>query len=146
MALSKVREYINTTIESIDSTLEEWKSPFDGENIPETKSDKSYYIKYDLESSTNDQQTVTDIVGAEIGFYFKTFKKEIDTYDEGMDLVNEIRLKLLSKSNIQSFISTDNNPISEVTCDSQEGDFIDSNKKQIKITLTLGFRIIQVIC
>lgn len=146
MALSKVRDYISSTITSLDPSFKVLPSPISGDNLPETHAEKSYYIKLDLVASELGQQITQDAVEAEIGFYFKAFKSEIPVYDNSLDLCNTIRLKLLSITNRESFAATDGNPIALVTSDSLTGDVIDSNERQIKITLSANFLINQVIC
>lgn len=146
MAISKIRDYIVSSIASVDSKLKKWDSPFDADDIPETCANNAYSIKYDLSTSENGQQTVEDIVEAEISFLFKGFRDEADVYDNSMDLVNTIRLKLLSKTNIQAFINTDDNPIATVTSNSITGSSIDNNKRQVLITLSVSFLIYQTIC
>ena len=146
MAISKVRDYIESTIADIDSTFKRLDSPIDAGDTAETRANKSYSIKYDLATSESDQQTIGDSVEANIQFLFKGFRNEIGVYDSSFETVDDIRLKLLNKKNIQAFASTDGNPIAAVTSNSMTGEVLETNERQILITLSVNFLIYQTIC
>lgn len=146
MILSKVRDYFRGAIAAIDSDLDEWTEPFDGEEIPETLSDNTYWIKYDVVSSVEMQTDVNETINVDIKFHFKAFRDGLNAYDDAMDFVNSVRIKALSSSYLEAFKITDGNPIYKVSSISQIGEFLETNEKQIIITATFECDIIQARC
>lgn len=145
MALSKIRDYITSSITTVNSDLRNLNT-IKEEEVAETIADKSYSMTYNLTGSELGQAYVTDSVDFEVIFYFKAFRDGVNVYDTSMDLVNDIRLQILSLTNIYSQVAVDDSPIKSVTSSSITGELVDSNDKQIKITLPLEFLIYQTIC
>lgn len=145
MILSKVRTYIENSIKSVDSKFKLIDSPFNID-VSENKFDKSYHIKYDVVSTDQYDTHVKDSITAEVTLSFKSFKDGIDKYDYAMDLVNDIRMKCISISNIESYKNTDTNMILSCNSLSQIGEQLPNNNKQIIIVLTLELSVNQSIC
>jgi hypothetical protein len=136
MIISKVRDYFRAQILAIDSDFYEWDNPFDSDNIPETLADKAYFLKYSIDSVTEQSDIIEQNVSVDIEFFYKTYNSRVETYDNAMNQVNAIMLKAILVQTIETFHSTDDNPIFRVEFNSQVPTQLDSNDNQLKISLS----------
>jgi len=145
MILSKVRKYIATQIKAIDSKFKEIDAPFI-DSISESRIDKAYHIKYDVNGTEELQTDISDDITAEVKFYFKSFKRGVVKYDYAMDIVNSIRMKCININSLQEFSDEDQNKIVSCRSISQIGEQLGDNGEIIVITLMLDMTIYQAIC
>lgn len=145
MTLSKVRDYIQQRVEAIEPKMSIIDSAF-LDDISETKSDKSYFISYDITTTEQHQTHLTDVISASVTFSFKSPKSSAKDFDKYMELVNKIRLSCVNKTNIENFSDTDQNPINNCEAVSQTIEPLSTNKRQLIINLALDFTVSQVIC
>ena len=145
MILSKVRKYIAAQIKAVDSKFKEIDAPFI-DSISESRIDKAYHIKYDVNGTTELQTDISDSITAEVRFYFKSFKRGVVKYDYAMDVVNSIRMKCININSLQEFSDEDQNKIVSCHPISQVGEQLGDNGEIIEIILTLDMNIYQAIC
>lgn len=143
--ISKVRDYINQSIKSVDSDLKEIEQAFELD-VPENLTNNSYYTKYDITSVENYQQHISNTVSLTTAFYFDALRDSVGAYDNAMNLVNQITLKAIGILNIEAFSNTDENKIISVNSISQIGESLEGNSRQIVITAEFEMIINQAIC
>jgi len=146
MLISKVRKYIADSITSVDSDFRQHRDAFNDENIASTNINKSFHIAYSIPSIASDQATFNNSVTAEIKFFFKGQRDTIETFDNAMDTVSQISMKLASLTNIAAFRSTDMLPIQTCVPVSQVPEQLNNNDNSLIITLSLEMNIVQSSC
>ena len=146
MSLSKVRTYFRNQFTATDSKFKEWDDAFNSANIPSNIIDKAYHITYSVPSSDPFSTHLTDNVEVSVSVFFKGYKKPTDTLDMAMDLCNEFRLNCVSISNIESFKSTDDNPIYGVISNSITPTFVETNDNRIVVELSFTVSVAHGIC
>jgi hypothetical protein len=99
----KIRNFINTKILGVDSSLKEWKDVFNSENIPESIIDDSYHVSFGAASYTRDDQWIESDLPVEISLFKKGFRQVQDAHDAIYDKAILINLNL---SDIASYNST----------------------------------------
>jgi hypothetical protein len=121
----------------------EWEDAFNKDNIPKNILNKSYFMSYGITTVEN-SVPLEDNINIVIECFFKGYRNPKEALDNAMVLCNSIRLEILNRESIASFLEVNILAIDSV---SQIPEPLNSsNDNSILITLEFNLRFLQKNC
>lgn len=123
--------------------FKEWEDAFNKDNIPSNILNKSYFMSYGINTVEN-SVPLEDNINIEIECFFKGYRNPKEALDNAMELCNSVRLSILNRESIASFLEVNILAIDSV---SQIPEPLNSsNDNSILITLEFNLRFLQTTC
>jgi hypothetical protein len=106
MNFSAIRDYVKGKILEIDPTFREWQDGFNFENVPSAIFDKAYHITILAINSENGDAYINDSLSLRIQFSFKGNNAVQDKIFSMLDIVNNMRLRIINLQDLNTFNET----------------------------------------
>ena len=139
----KVRDYINYSVAQISTQLKEVDLIVD---ISDVISNGTYTIAYEVAGSEESQMHFIENIQVSINFYFKSSKQYKKLYDESMEVVRNIRNKILSIQNRYSFRASNDFNIVNARFSSMRPTPLEASNKTLQIELTVTLDVAESKC
>lgn len=123
--------------------MKEWDDAFNKDNIPSNILNKSYFMSYGINTVDN-SVPLEDNINISIDCFFKGYRNPKEALDNAMELCNSIRLEILSRESIASFIEVNILTIDSVSQISEP--LNSSNDNSILVNLEFNLRFLQINC
>lgn len=98
MSVSQVRTYFQSVMSTVDSTMKEWDTRFDEDNIPRNRVAKAYYIDYGNLSSDVGHGYVEDEITVLVQLFFKAKRDVAGNKDASYDIAHSVKQEAMKHS------------------------------------------------
>ena len=148
MKISDIRTYLKTQINLVSSAFEEWTDGFNFENVPSNKQDYSYHITINIPSIADGDNWIEESHDITIQFGFKGGNNVQDALFSAMDIVDDVKLKIINRESLNTYVSLNDfeEPLVKVIPNSQVAEPLPTNDDRFIITLSLTGIIFKTYC